>query len=63
MMISVMWNLTNKIDEHMWGTNHKIFLMMENKLRANGERWIGNGLDEGWVLRRALVMMNTGYCI
>ena len=45
-----MWNLRNKIDEHMGSrekgereTNHKRLSMIENKLRVGGIRWVGNG--------------------
>ena len=27
------------------GTNHKRFLMIENKLRVDRGRWVGDGLD------------------
>ena len=64
-----MWNLRNKTDEHTGvgkrkngGTNHKRLLMVENKLRIDGRRWEGDGLDGWWVLRRALVM-STGCCM
>ena len=49
-----MWNLRNKTDEHMRGgkrkkkervTNHKRLLKIENKLRVDGGRWGGDGLD------------------
>ena len=69
-MISLMWNLRNQTDEHMgrWGegeskTNYKRLLTVENKLRrVDGGRWVGDGLDGRWVLRRALVM-STGCCM
>ena len=62
-----MWNLRNETDEHRGKgrknkmkiareTNHKRLLMLENKLRADGGRWVGDGLDGGWALRKALVM-------
>ena len=38
------------------------FLAVENKLRVDGGRWVGDGLNRWWGLRKALVM-NTGYCI
>ena len=46
-----MWNLRNRTDEHMGrgegkkGGDHKSFLMIENKLRVVGGRWVGDGLD------------------
>ena len=47
-----MWNLRNKTDEHRGRegkgerqTNHKRLLMIENKLRVDGGRWVGDGLD------------------
>ena len=47
-----MWNLRNKTDEHMGmgdreerETNHKRLLAIENKLRIDGRRWEGDGLD------------------
>ena len=46
-----MWNLRNKIDEHRGRVGkerekyHKRFLKMENKLRDDGGRWVGDGLD------------------
>ena len=43
--------------------NHKRPLMIENTLRVDGGRWVGDGLDGEWVLRRALVGMSTGHCI
>ena len=70
-MISLIRNLRNKTDEHMGRgtnsggereTNHKRRSTIENKLRVDGGRWVGKGLDGGWVLRRALVM-GTGYCM
>ena len=46
-----MWNLRNEIDESMRNmgmaekeTNHRR-LMIENKLRVDGGRWVGDGLD------------------
>ena len=39
--------------------NHKRLLMIENKLGIARGRWVGDGLDGGWVLRRALVMLST----
>ena len=47
-----MWNLRNKTDEHKGRrggrgdreTNHKRHLI-ENKLRADGGLWVGDGLD------------------
>ena len=52
-----------KPDEHMGRrgeereTNHERLLMIENKLRADRGREVGDGLDGGWLLRRALVMI------
>ena len=48
-MISLLWNLRNKIDEHMGGgkkgeTSHKRLLRIENKLRVGGGMWVGDGL-------------------
>ena len=46
-----MWNLRNKTDEHMEGgkrekeTNHERLFMRENKLKVDGGRWVGAGLD------------------
>ena len=40
--------------------NHETLLTTENKLRVNGGRWLGDGLNGLLVLRRALVMMSTG---
>ena len=31
-----------------WETNHKRLLIKENKLKADGERWVGHGLGEGY---------------
>ena len=31
-------------------------LTMENKLKFDGGRWVENGLNRSWVLRKALVM-------
>ena len=48
------WILRNKTDEHMrrgrkqekrGKTNHKGLLKIENKLRFDGGRWVGDGLD------------------
>ena len=45
-----MWNLRNKTDEHRGRekkgkeTNHKSVLMIENKLRFDGESWVENGI-------------------
>ena len=48
-----MWNLRNKTDEHMGSGekkrkegNHKRLLRIENKLRVDGGKWAGDGLDE-----------------
>ena len=45
-----MWNLRNKIDiregrKRERETNHERLLKIENKLRVNGESWVGYGLD------------------
>ena len=46
-----MLNLRNKTDEHMGRgreereTNHKMFLMIENKPKVDGKRWVGDRLD------------------
>ena len=50
-----MWNLRNKTNEHLVGgawreTNQEIDSTTENKVIVVG-------------MRRALVMMNTGYCM
>ena len=64
-----MWNLRNKTDEHMRRggeereTKHKRLLMIQNKLRVDGGREVGDGLDGWWISRRALVVMSTGYCM
>ena len=47
------WNLRNKTDKYMGRgeeregreTNHKRLLTIENKLRVDGEMWVGDGLD------------------
>ena len=59
----------SKTDEYMGRgerekreVNHKRLLMIENKLRVGGGRWMGDGLDGCWVLRRAFEM-STGYCM
>ena len=44
-------------------TNQKRLLMIENKLWVNGGRWVGDGLDGSWELRRALIMTSIGYCM
>ena len=61
-MISLMWNLRNKTDEHMGSrgreereTNHKKLLMIENKLWADGRRWEGE-----WV--RWVMSIKEGTC-
>ena len=36
-------------------------LTIENKLRVDGGKWVKDGLDERWVLRRALVMSTGCY--
>ena len=41
-------------------TNHK---RLKDRKQIDEERWVGDGLDECWVLRRALVRMSTGCCI
>ena len=66
-----MWNLRNETDEHLGGrktreereTNHKILLMIENKLWVDRGSWVGDGLAGGWALRRALVVMSTECCM
>ena len=65
-----MCNLRNKTDEHMGRgkkrereANHKRLLTVENKLRVNGGRWVGDGLNGSWALKRAIVGMNTGCCM
>ena len=46
------WNLRSKTGEHMgsggrvWERNHKSLLMIENKLRVDGGKWVEDGLDE-----------------
>lgn len=56
-----MWTLGNRKGEHRGRgekereANCKRPLMIENKLRADGGTWAGNGLDGGWALRRAFV--------
>ena len=46
-----MWSLRNKTDEHMGEgrkereINHKSVLTIQNKLRVDGERWMGDELD------------------
>ena len=48
-----MWNLRNKTDKYMEKggkrgereTNHERLLMIENKVRVDGGRWVGGGLD------------------
>ena len=37
--------------------NHKRLIMIENKLRVDGGRWVGDGLDGGWALRKAPVFV------
>ena len=55
-----MWNLRNRTDEHRErkkeerAANHKKLLTTENKLRVDGGRLAGDGLNGQWVLRRAL---------
>ena len=47
-----MWNLRNK-QMNIWEsggkeereTNHKILLTIENELRIDGGRWVGDGLN------------------
>ena len=52
-MISLLWILRYKTDEHMGRrgrkerkTNPKRLLKIENKLRVDGGRWMWGGLDE-----------------
>ena len=47
-----MWNLGNNTDEHMVRekkqereANHRSLLMIENKLRVDGRRWVEDGLN------------------
>ena len=63
-----MWNLINKTvgprgegKKKKREANHKRFLTIVNKLRVDRGRWMGDGLNEGWVLQSALAVMNTGY--
>ena len=42
-------------------TGHKSILSIENKLRVDGGRWAGNGLDEGRMLRTLVLI--TGCCM
>ena len=52
-MISLMWNLRNKTDEHMGSVGgrgereieHKTLLRIQHQLRVDGRRWVGDGLD------------------
>ena len=51
-MISLMWSLRNTIGEHLESggkgemkTYNRRLLMIENKLRVDGGRWVGDGLD------------------
>ena len=54
-MISFMWNLRIKTNKHMGRgggggggeteRNHRRLLMIQNKLRVDGGRWVGDGLD------------------
>ena len=44
------WNLTKQMNiweggEEESETNHKRLLTIENKLRVDGGRWVGDGLD------------------
>jgi len=47
------WNFRNKTDDHMgWGkkekkreANKEKLLKIENKLRVDGGKWVGDGLD------------------
>lgn len=43
-------------------TNHKKLLMIKNKMRVGGGRWVGDGMVGGWILRKALVKMSTWCC-
>ena len=51
-MISLMWNLRNKTDEHVRrgekerGKQIIRDFMIENKMRVDGRKWVGDGLDE-----------------
>ena len=65
-----MLNLGDKTDEHMGGekkrdrqTDQNRCLKIENKLRVDGGRRVGDGLDGRSVLRRTLVIINTGCCM
>ena len=48
-----MWNLRNKTDEHIGRgkkkkereTDHKRLLKIENKMRVEEGKWVGDGLD------------------
>ena len=65
------WNLRNKTDEHMGRgrkerrkeRNHKRLLTTENKRKVEGRWWVGDVLDGGWALRRALVATSAGCCM
>ena len=45
------------------GTSCKRLSKIENKLRVGGGRWVGDGLDGGWAVRRALVVLSTRCCM
>ena len=62
-----MWNLRNKTGEQKGkrkerGEPENRLLKIENKLKVDGEKWVGDGLDGWWVLGNALVMMSLCCC-
>ena len=56
-----MWNLKHKADEHGVGrdANEDTDPTMESKLRIDGGRWAGDGLNRWWALNRTLVISNV----
>ena len=40
--------------------NHEKLLTIEKKVRVDGGRWVEDGLNRLWVLRKALFMISPG---
>ena len=57
-------NSRNETDEHVGSgrREERQAILIDRELRVDGGRGVGDGLDGGWVLRRALVM-STGGCM
>ena len=66
-MISLMWNLRNKADEHMAKgkrrKGNKPQEILNNREQTEGSWMEGDVRWARWVLRRVLIVMSTECCM